>query len=555
MGDWLEFDESHMSKNLNLVFQGGGIRGIAYAGVLQQLPPEYRIRGVGGTSVGALIAAFLATGATPADMEALVRDPKLKALLLKAEVERFERLRRMWSDLYPLASSVSRGKVPVFSGAMTLWRHRAALADLGMVWDEKGLFGLDELRRWLYEKIGRIKFNDPSLKIRDLKIVAADVSRQEYTVFDGRHGGTELVEAVCASVAIPIFFRPALWSNSRHFVDGGLLSNFPTFLFSTSEWPTLGFRLRDVVSPSDMSPANYLKGLLLTATEAHDKLRGKGPRFKEVEVAVPATISSVGFSGLTDEQVTQLFEAGQSTRVDWGAVAADLPQDPLPERAPEVLSLALKSGSRLLERCADASMFADHLHQSLEMTVTIEPDWSVQYDKVSTLVVTGRGTVVALPFKFQRTEGAVDPTLFDLHAGFEEVGSPAQPILFPAEIKGIERGFAALLVPSVAEGQPERKFHSWFTVSKEFETSLGEGRPDVVRCITVQQATTHSVELVLRVRVDATLRSLEVVPTFACRAHSSVLTDGNRKLHQYEFAVQAGPVNTRTVHTVSLRPT
>ena len=33
---------------LNLVFQGGGVRGIAYAGGLARMPAHYRIHAVGG---------------------------------------------------------------------------------------------------------------------------------------------------------------------------------------------------------------------------------------------------------------------------------------------------------------------------------------------------------------------------------------------------------------------------------------------------------------------------------------------------------------------------
>lgn len=542
-----------MAKNLNLVFQGGGVRGIAYAGLLQQLPVDIRIRGVGGTSVGALMAAFVATGASAQELTAIVRDPTLKALLLDAEVQRLDRLRHLWAACRPLIASLARRKVPLFASGRTLWKHRNVLADLLTVWNEKGLFGLERLRQWLYGRLGTVKFGDPSLKVRNLRIVAADISRQEYVVFDQGHAGTEIVEAICASVAIPIFFRPEV-SGSRHFVDGGLLSNFPTFLFADSEWPTVGFRLRDVVPPGNVDDSfDYLKGLLLTATDAHDKVRSKSPRFTEVDISVPNAISSFGFAGLTDQQVTELFEAGRSTTVDWASAAAEVPIDPLPGRASEVLSLALEGGSRLLERSTDASMFVDSLDQTVEMTVTIDPDWSAHYDKVSTLTARGRGAVVVIPLTFQGRADLGGISLLDLQAGFEEVGSATQPILLPAVIRGDERGFAAVLVPPLGEGQSARRFRSWFRVAREFEASLGEGRQDAVRCITVQLATRHVVALTLRVRLDTRLGDVEVTQGFQGSAKTSILSDGERTLRQYEFVAEAGLVNTRTVHTVSLR--
>ena len=43
---------------LNLVFQGGGVRGIAYAGVLAKMPDHCDIHSVGGTSAGSIVACF-----------------------------------------------------------------------------------------------------------------------------------------------------------------------------------------------------------------------------------------------------------------------------------------------------------------------------------------------------------------------------------------------------------------------------------------------------------------------------------------------------------------
>jgi len=45
-------------RSVNLVFQGGGVRGIAYAGVLSTMPEWVRITGVGGTSAGALVSGL-----------------------------------------------------------------------------------------------------------------------------------------------------------------------------------------------------------------------------------------------------------------------------------------------------------------------------------------------------------------------------------------------------------------------------------------------------------------------------------------------------------------
>ncbi|HXK95582.1 MAG TPA: patatin-like phospholipase family protein, partial [bacterium] len=65
-----------MSQFRNLVFEGGGVKGIAYAGALEFLDqkgdilPE--IRRVAGTSAGAITAAILALGARSQEIKEIV---------------------------------------------------------------------------------------------------------------------------------------------------------------------------------------------------------------------------------------------------------------------------------------------------------------------------------------------------------------------------------------------------------------------------------------------------------------------------------------------------
>jgi predicted acylesterase/phospholipase RssA len=63
-------------RQLNLVFQGGGVMGTAYAGALQCLPLEYRLRGVGGTSAGSIMA-LLATVKRRDNLRKILEDPDL----------------------------------------------------------------------------------------------------------------------------------------------------------------------------------------------------------------------------------------------------------------------------------------------------------------------------------------------------------------------------------------------------------------------------------------------------------------------------------------------
>ena len=65
----------------NLVFEGAGIRGIAYCGAIQEMEAKNmmsNIEKVGGTSSGAIVALTLSLGYSGKDIEYLVSETKFK---------------------------------------------------------------------------------------------------------------------------------------------------------------------------------------------------------------------------------------------------------------------------------------------------------------------------------------------------------------------------------------------------------------------------------------------------------------------------------------------
>jgi len=72
-----------MSQFHNLVFEGGGIKGIAYAGALEVLEKENilsDIKRVAGTSAGAITATLLAPSSTVIGIFGLRQSAKLLIL-------------------------------------------------------------------------------------------------------------------------------------------------------------------------------------------------------------------------------------------------------------------------------------------------------------------------------------------------------------------------------------------------------------------------------------------------------------------------------------------
>jgi NTE family protein len=65
----------------NLVFEGAGVRGVAYVGAIQELEKQNILTGIeriGGTSAGAIAALTVALGYSSTEIEKIIYDTKLQ---------------------------------------------------------------------------------------------------------------------------------------------------------------------------------------------------------------------------------------------------------------------------------------------------------------------------------------------------------------------------------------------------------------------------------------------------------------------------------------------
>jgi NTE family protein len=188
----------------NLVFEGGGMKGIAHVGVLQVL--ENRgilpgIRRVGGASAGAIHALLLTLGYTPQEQQ---------EILLSTEFRHFlDRSFGVIRDLRRLARNFGYHRGEVFRG----WLGALVKERLG---DPEATFA--DL-----ESVGA---PDPYVIGTNLSTGFAEVFSHE------RHPTMPLVEAVRISMSIPLFFQ-AVRHGPRNdvYVDGGMQLNYPVKLF------------------------------------------------------------------------------------------------------------------------------------------------------------------------------------------------------------------------------------------------------------------------------------------------------------------------------------
>jgi len=188
----------------NLVFEGGGVKGIAYIGVLKVLDKKKITPGivrVGGTSAGAINATLLALGYNLKDQETI-----LKAL------------------------DFNNFKDGSWIGG-NIWR---LLKKYGWY---KGDFFLHWIEGLIAEKTGDKDTTFEELAALDigpkLSVIVTNLSRTISEVYSADFTETKkfkVAEAVRMSMSIPLFFQ-AMDENGETFVDGGVFRNYPIKLF------------------------------------------------------------------------------------------------------------------------------------------------------------------------------------------------------------------------------------------------------------------------------------------------------------------------------------
>ena len=212
---------------------------------------------------------------------------------------------------------------------------------------EKGIYEGDYFEDWMEEKLQAkgvetfASFMDDSGRSR-LKLIASDVTRREMVVLpddlpkygiDPAH--FSVAHAARMSMSIPYFFEPVELTVQMPYtddkqrkrrkcfiVDGGLLSNFPVWLFDAKEgdvprWPTYGFKLQepdsDKPSPSKW-PHQFIMSLISTMMDAHDAAYISQANFERT-IGIPTMGIQTTQFDLSAEDKNLLLRSGQEAAI------------------------------------------------------------------------------------------------------------------------------------------------------------------------------------------------------------------------------------------------
>lgn len=352
---------------LNLIFEGGSIKGIAYLGAFKELLKQgldfSKLQRIGGTSAGAITAVLLSIGCTVEELEKNLKSINFKDFLDEKSGNVRDALLNV-KDSY-LEGDYLRLILDVLDPNLEIGSSRVSFSD--------GLFDGDVIRKWiedkLFEKTGykhltfaelhSLKEQYPG-KYKDLYVVGINADTGYAQTFSYEDTPNVIIsDAVRISMSIPFVYKthqvhckdengkriidPRFKNYS--FVDGGVTENYPLNLFDNTRYlpedtqrklaelglygkisnpNTLGFRLANKEKKSfyegmntvlTKQDANLLSKLISVLNNKKDSDHLRTDECSRTIYIDTCNVQTLDFN-LTEEQKDLLCESGkQATKM------------------------------------------------------------------------------------------------------------------------------------------------------------------------------------------------------------------------------------------------
>jgi len=354
----------------DLVFEGGGAKGMVFVGALREL--ERRGHTYGrflGTSAGAIMATFAAAGLTMQEMlDALNEKDAQGVPIFKQFLGRprpFTRQDIQGSVTRQALQTIDLPGVPdnveAYIDRIVLYlMTRDEFAHVFSFVERGGWYSADAFVQWAQAKLDQASPTGRRRELsrqtfaefhrttgRELSLVAADTTDSRMLVLN--HRTAPLVPVVWGmrmSMSLPLLWQEVVWQPEwgdylgrplagHRVVDGGLLSNFPIELFLSGDpqvtalmghrtsQGVLGLLIDESLPVGDeaersapaagglasLPPAQRIKGLVDTATQAHDKMVIDA--FEQFVCRLPARGYNTTEFDMSDTRRDALIAAGQ----------------------------------------------------------------------------------------------------------------------------------------------------------------------------------------------------------------------------------------------------
>ena len=311
----------------NLVFKGGGVRGIAYMGAVEELEKLGVIDGierVAGTSAGAIAATLMSFRITLEETLVLFNNLDLSSIPQKS-------MRDHKGRILTLANPGSYKRL----------------------FESYGWYSSEYFYQWMSEVVAgkcddnpRATFKDfKERDFRDLYIVVSNISRHRPEVFSYKTTpDVAVADAVRISMSIPLYFEALRFDGKNfgagdYYVDGGLYKNYPLDIFESEfivsdpnnfsdevNWESLGLYLiadKDKNEDTAEYPKNLWEFVALTGKNYYDYHQLYGLKSNAMYKKRTIEINDCGVSSVDfdiqpgSDTYIALYESGRTAVQDY----------------------------------------------------------------------------------------------------------------------------------------------------------------------------------------------------------------------------------------------
>ena len=328
-------------KITNLVFEGGGILGISYLGILDFLHHQgmlQSIRRVAGTSAGAMMACMTSLNLPYDELKTMSGTLNFKKIPQKV----------VQSDP-PKISSAFRDQFKKVFGSDVDSVYRLIKSF--------GWYSSEYLYTWMKEQISSqfnhslkqppytfADFKNPYIhkgqrSFLDLYVVGTDISTKSSKVFCYETTpDMEVAKAIRVSMSIPLFFESVILNETGSsyrarphiFADGGIMRNYPITLFDSKYFTnkmttavnreTLGIRFKKKEKYREInSIIGYIESLIRSYLTIQQDIYNNSPQDQSRSIVIDTKDTSFVDFDITpnDEKYKFLYQQGYKAAQDY----------------------------------------------------------------------------------------------------------------------------------------------------------------------------------------------------------------------------------------------
>lgn len=286
-------------QNCMGVFQGGGCKGGAYVGAFKALSNwGVSFSELVGTSAGSIVAVLIGAGATPVQLD---------EIMSRLDFSKFLNISKKLPEVsYPWYSKI-------------LLNIPEPLNKYCRIYLNLGMYNSVQIKMWIEKELEQL-INKPGhlITFDDLiiptSVVVTNLKTKRVEIMSTHKTPSKFVgDAVQASCNIPFFFQPI----EMQYIDGGVLSNLPTFIFNDNDDKIynriLAFSLES--EPETLNAKgirDYSKVVLNTTLEGSQDLQLSLQKNLNIIKISTGKISATDFDKINTETLNYLKKQGEN---------------------------------------------------------------------------------------------------------------------------------------------------------------------------------------------------------------------------------------------------